>query len=118
MADIVINHGSSKGQWFKNFLKGEGKGSDYFQIFDEPFDISKVVRPRTTDLLNPVKTHDGTKYVWCTFSEDQVDYNFSNPAVLYEFIQIIIFYLTKGITVFRRMRQHSSGKKLERAVLI
>ena len=101
MADVVINHGSSEGLWFKNFIKGKGKGSDYFLNFDEPFDTSKVVRPRTSDLLNRVETTDGIKYIWCTFSKDQVDYNFSNPVVLFEFIQIIIFYLTKGITVFR-----------------
>ena len=101
MADVVINHGSSESLWFKNFIKGEGKGSDYFLNFDEPFDTSKVVRPRTSDLLNPVETADGTKYIWCTFSKDQVDYNFSNPVVLFEFIQIIIFYLSRGITVFR-----------------
>ena len=75
--------------------------SDYFLNFDEPFDTSKVVRPRTSDLLNPVKTTNGIKYIWCTFSKDQVDYNFSNPVVLFEFVQIIIFYLAKGITVFR-----------------
>ena len=59
MADVVINHGSSEGLWFKNFIKGKGKGSDYFLNFDEPFDTSKVVRPRTTDLLNPVETSEG-----------------------------------------------------------
>ena len=101
MADVVINHGSSESLWFKNFIKGKGKGSDYFLNFDEPFDTSKVVRPRTSDLLNPVQTTDGIKYIWCTFSKDQVDYNFSNPVVLFEFVQIIIFYLSKGITVFR-----------------
>ena len=101
MADVVINHGSSESLWFKNFIKGKGKGSDYFLNFDESFDTSKVVRPRTSDLLNPVKTTNGIKYTWCTFSKDQVDYNFSNPVVLFEFVQIIIFYLSKGITVFR-----------------
>ena len=101
MADVVINHGSSESLWFKNFIKGKGKGSDYFLNFDEPFDTTKVVRPRTSDLLNPVETSDGIKYTWCTFSKDQVDYNFSNPVVLFEFVQIIIFYLSKGITVFR-----------------
>ena len=59
------------------------------------------MRPRTSDLLNPVETSDGIKYTWCTFSKDQVDYNFSNPVVLFEFVQIIIFYLSTGITVFR-----------------
>ena len=101
MADVVINHGSSKGQWFKNFIRGRGKGYNYFLNFDEKFDTSKVVRPRTSDLLNPFETSDGTKYVWSTFSKDQVDYNFSKPEVLYEFVLIIIYYLGKGISVFR-----------------
>jgi len=30
MADIVINHASSKGLWFKNFLKDKSPGKDYF----------------------------------------------------------------------------------------
>ena len=101
MADVVINHGSSQGQWFKNFIRGRGKGYNYFLNFDEKFDTSKVVRPRTSDLLNPFETSDGTKYVWSTFSKDQVDYNFSKPEVLYEFVLIIIYYLSKGISVFR-----------------
>ena len=101
MADVVINHGSSQGQWFKNFLKGYGKGSNYFLNFEQKFDTSKVTRPRTSDLLNPIKTLEGERYIWCTFSIDQVDYNFSKPEVLYEFVLIIIYYLTKGITVFR-----------------
>jgi sucrose phosphorylase len=101
MADVVINHGSCQGKWFNNFIKGKGKGHDYFLNFDEKFDVSKVVRPRTSDLLNSFETNAGEKFVWCTFSRDQVDYNFSKPVVLYEFIEIIIFYLSKGITVFR-----------------
>ena len=101
MADVVINHGSSQGQWFKNFLRGYGKGCNYFLNFEQKFDTSKVTRPRTSDLLNPVKTLEGERYIWCTFSTDQVDYNFSKPEVLYEFVLIIIYYLTKGITVFR-----------------
>lgn len=101
MADVVINHGSSKGLWFKNFIRGKGKGHNYFLNFDEKFDTSKVTRPRTSELLNPIETSDGKKYVWSTFSSDQVDYNFSKPEVLYEFVLIIIFYLSKGISVFR-----------------
>tara|TARA_Y100000768_G_scaffold62372_1_gene42586 strand:+ start:2815 stop:4563 length:1749 start_codon:yes stop_codon:yes gene_type:complete len=101
MADVVINHGSSKGKWFQNFIKGEGKGHDYFLNFDETFDTSKVIRPRTSDLLNMFDTESGEKYVWCTFSKDQVDYNFSKPVVLYEFVEVLLFYLSKGITIFR-----------------
>ena len=58
MADVVINHGSSQGQWFQNFLKGHGKGYNYFLNFEQKFDTSKVTRPRTSDLLHPVKTSE------------------------------------------------------------
>ena len=43
MADVVLNHGSSKSKWFKNFIKGDGKGYDYFLNFEQKFDTSKVV---------------------------------------------------------------------------
>ncbi len=101
MADVVINHGSSEGVWFKNFIKGEGRGHDYFLSFDNTFDITEVVRPRTSPLLNTFNTQDGTRYLWCTFSKDQVDYNFNNPKVINEFVEIILYYLKMGITIFR-----------------
>jgi len=50
MADLVINHGSSKSEWFENFKKGEGIGHDYFYTAPEDAAISNVVRPRTSPL--------------------------------------------------------------------
>ncbi len=63
--------------------------------------MSQVVRPRTTPLLRETSTKEGTQYVWCTFSHDQVDLNFSNPEVLCEFVNIIRLYLDKGVRIFR-----------------
>ena len=101
MGDVVINHGSSKSKWFENFVSGSGPGSEYFLTADNNLDLSSVTRPRTSKLLSKVKTVNGEKYVWCTFSEDQVDYDFENFEVLKEFISIISFYLDNGISVFR-----------------
>ena len=101
MSDIVINHGSSKSEWFKNFLSGKGKGSNYFLSFDNTFDTSEVVRPRTNELLQKFLTNEGDKFLWCTFSKDQIDYNFSNPDILYEFIEILSHHINQNITVFR-----------------
>ncbi len=101
MSDIVINHGSSKSEWFKNFLSGKGKGSNYFLSFDNTFDTSEVVRPRTNELLQKFLTNEGDKFLWCTFSKDQIDYNFSNPDILYEFIEILSYHINQNITVFR-----------------
>ena len=46
MADIVINHSSARGLWFKNFLKGKKPGKDYFLKVNSNFNVSKVIRPR------------------------------------------------------------------------
>lgn len=101
MSDFVINHCSSKSQWFENFKKGVDPGKDYFKTASPEDDLSEVVRPRTTDLLKPVETESGTQYVWCTFSHDQVDLDFGNPEVLLEFVRIFRFYLEQGVSIFR-----------------
>ena len=61
MADLVLNHGSSKSKWFENFLKQSGKGKDFFFSVTNLFDISKVVRPRSHELLKEVTTKNGKK---------------------------------------------------------
>lgn len=101
MADLVINHCSSRSRWFENFKKRIEPGKDYFIECDPDIDTSEVVRPRTSPLLRETETLDGTKHVWCTFSHDQVDLNFENPKVLLEFVKIIRFYLDRGVKIFR-----------------
>tara|TARA_R110001583_G_scaffold44346_3_gene140522 strand:+ start:4055 stop:5824 length:1770 start_codon:yes stop_codon:yes gene_type:complete len=101
MADLVINHCSSRSLWFENFKQRRDPGQDYFFEADPELDLSAVVRPRTSSLLNEVQTLDGKRHVWCTFSHDQVDLNFKNPTVLLEFIKIIRHYLDMGVKIFR-----------------
>ena len=101
MSDLVINHCSSLGQWFTQFKQGKPPGKDYFFTVDRDFDTSQVVRPRATPLLREVQTQEGLKYVWCTFSHDQIDLNFRNPQVLLEMVKIIKLYLDNGVQIFR-----------------
>lgn len=101
MADLVINHMSARSRWFENFRQRVDPGKDYFVEASPRDDHSAVVRPRTSPLIIPVTTADGERYVWCTFSEDQVDLNFANPQVLLEFARIIRHYLERGIIMFR-----------------
>ncbi len=101
MADLVINHASSVGEWFQNYVKGTGTGSDFFIEADPRLDYSKVVRPRNLPLLTKVNTTKGEKYVWTTFSEDQVDLNFSNPVVLQTMLEILLFYIQNGSKIIR-----------------
>lgn len=101
MFDIVINHCSARSAWFENFISKQGKGADFFYTSDPANDLSKVTRPRTSPLLKEVKTAAGIEHVWCTFSHDQVDFDFTNPEVLIAFCEVIKLYLDKGATMFR-----------------
>ena len=101
MADLVINHCSARSVWFSNFIKGEGKGCDYFFTANTDDQLDAVVRPRTSPLLNEVETKHGVQHVWCTFSHDQVDLDFRNPHVLITFVSIIKQYLDAGVMIFR-----------------
>ncbi len=101
MADLVANHASSVGTWFQQFLAGEAPGKDYFFVPPDDFDTSRVIRPRSSPLLTPVETLNGTKYVWTTFSADQVDLDYSNPELLKEMLNVFLFYMEKGIRVVR-----------------
>lgn len=101
MVDLVVNHVSSQHEWFEQFKQGKKPGCDYFIEADPATDVSQVVRPRSTPLLAPVETVNGTKHVWATFSADQVDVNFANPDVLVEYIKVILFYLEIGSRYLR-----------------
>ncbi len=101
MFDAVINHISRQSRWFQAFLRGEPPYTDYFIVVDPRTDLSGVVRPRATPLLTPVETAEGVKYVWTTFSADQIDLNYKNPRVLLDIIRVLLFYVEKGADIIR-----------------
>ena len=101
MIDIVLNHASKSSKWFANFLKGSGQGHDFFKVVKDWNGIAQIERPRSSKLFQKIRTDDGVKKVWCTFSHDQIDLDFSNPDVLLEFLKIIKFYIKKNIKIFR-----------------
>lgn len=101
MADLVINHVSSESSYFKDFLEGSGPGANFFHVVDPNANVRMVTRPRSTPLLSPIATKMGIYHIWTTFSADQVDVNFGNPDVLFEYMDILLFYLEKGVRVIR-----------------
>ena len=99
--DLVINHCSRESLWFADFIGGRDPGRHYFITLPEESDTSAVVRPRTTPLVSAVHTYAGIRHVWNTFSDDQIDLDFSNPAVLREFADILFFYVARGARLIR-----------------
>ncbi|MGR9116908.1 MAG: sugar phosphorylase [Gammaproteobacteria bacterium] len=101
MTDLVINHISRENLWFIDYLSNKKPASNYFIEMPSDTDVASVVRPRSTPVLVPVHTHKGLRHVWATFGEDQIDVNFANPDVLFEFIDILLLYLEKGSRFIR-----------------
>ena len=102
MFDYVVNHFSSKGQWFQNYLEGKDGFAEFAIEVDPATDLSMVTRPRSLPLLSEYKKKDGqTVHLWTTFSADQIDFNFKSLDVLEKMIDVLLFYADQGATILR-----------------
>jgi sucrose phosphorylase len=101
MFDLVLNHCSRKSKWFSDYVGDIAPYRDYFIEVDPATDLSAVTRPRALPLLTLVHTRHGDTHLWTTFSEDQIDLDFSNPDVLFDFLDILLFYVSNGATIVR-----------------
>jgi sucrose phosphorylase len=101
MFDAVINHCSRHSHYFTGFLAGDEQYRDFFIDCDPAADYSAVIRPRALPLLTPVETAHGVRCLWTTFSEDQIDFNYKNPAVLLEMLDVLLFYTSRGARFIR-----------------
>jgi len=101
MADLVLNHCSRSSAWFRDYVSGIAPEKDYFIEADPKDDLSAVVRPRPWPLLSETDTSRGRRWVWNTFSHDQVDLNWKSPDVLFEFLDILLYYIAHGAQIIR-----------------
>ena len=106
MFDGVFNHVSSKSRRFQKFLAGDPEYQRFFRVFSSREEIDDdrlrlVLRPRTSDLLNEFATVDGPRWLWTTFSRDQVDLNFRSPKTLLEVLEILLYYVRRGADLVR-----------------
>jgi sucrose phosphorylase len=100
--DLVLNHASAQGEWFRQFLAGIAPYDHFFLTRPLDYDASTVTRPRTHPLITPYTMHDGrTLGLWTTFSADQIDLDFTEPVVLAEFLDIMLDYASRGARMLR-----------------
>ncbi len=100
--DLVLNHASAKGEWFRAFLEGREPYRRFFATRDPGYDASRVFRPRTHPLFTEFERADGSKILaWTTFSADQVDLDFSEPEVLFTMADIALTYAERGASILR-----------------
>jgi len=106
MFDGVINHVSSKSEWFREFLNRNPNYEDFFVSFDSAQAISDehlrlILRPRTSSLLTEYQTLRGPRWVWTTFSPDQIDLNFRSENVLFRVLDVLLYYLRRSADIIR-----------------
>ncbi|WET42570.1 sugar phosphorylase [Citrobacter enshiensis] len=102
MFDFVCNHMSAKSEWFKNYLQQTPGFENFFVEMDPNTDLSAVTRPRALPLLTPFTLSDNSvRHLWTTFSDDQVDLNYSNPDVLLAMVDVLLNYLEQGADYVR-----------------
>lgn len=101
MFDGVINHISQSSDWFQGYLKGEDQYRNFFTEVDPNGDYRSVTRPRSLPLLTTFETAHGTKHIWTTFSEDQIDLNFRCPQVFKKIVELLLFYAEQGASFIR-----------------
>ena len=106
MFDGVFNHVSAKSYWFQQFLAGNPEYEDFFTVFSSKTAVHDdhlklIMRPRTSSVLTEFQTISGPRWVWTTFSKDQVDLNFKNPKVLLKIIEILLYYVRRGADLLR-----------------
>ena len=101
MYDAVVNHISKSSEWFQKYLACEEPYKNYFITCDPNADYSTVTRPRALPLLTAFETKEGTKYVWTTFSDDQMDLNFACPDVLIDVMDVLLTYANRGARFIR-----------------
>ncbi|MGD9426237.1 alpha-amylase family glycosyl hydrolase [Pantoea sp. NSTU24] len=102
MFDFVCNHMSAGSAWFRHFLAQDPGWDDFFISMPPATDLSAVTRPRTSPLLTPFTLADGeTRFIWTTFSADQIDLNFASPEVLRRMVNVLLDYLIRGADYVR-----------------
>lgn len=106
MFDSVLNHCSAENEMFREYRNGNPLYQDFFIAYRSPEELTteqrrKIFRPRTSDILTRFETIAGPRYVWTTFSADQIDFNFRNPDVLMRILDGVLFYVRRGADILR-----------------
>jgi amylosucrase len=106
MIDIVLNHTSHKHEWAEKAKQGEKIYQDYFYMFHnrvlpDQYDASMPEIFPESSPGNFTWSEDCKKWVMTVFHHYQWDLNYTNPAVLVDMIDHILFYANLGVDILR-----------------
>jgi maltose alpha-D-glucosyltransferase/alpha-amylase len=103
IADLVVNHTSDQHPWFQEARRDPHSPKRNYYLWSDTPDQYQGVRIIFTDTEHSNWTWDpvAKQYYWHRFFSHQPDLNFDNPAVCLEMLDIIAFWLDRGIDGFR-----------------
>ena len=101
--DLVINHTSDEHEWFQNALKDPNSEYADYYFFREGNGGKKVPNNWTSFFSGPAWNYyeDIDKYALHLFSKKQMDLNWDNPKLRENLIEMINWWLEKGVDGFR-----------------
>lgn len=101
MTDLVLNHCSREHPLACRLWAGDATAEPWFHVMEPDFDASAVTRPRATPLITPLPNDPRGRGVWTTFGEDQLDFNYRNPEVLLDILDVAAQYVATGTRLLR-----------------
>jgi sucrose phosphorylase len=101
MADLVLNHCSSRSAWFENFVRVRPRATITSLSPMRPLIPATLCGPGPRRLLNPLWPPSRASGPCGAPSARSGGFNFANPAVVVEFVGIIRELLDAGVRVFR-----------------
>ena len=99
--DLVLACVSKKGEWFRDYADGVAPHRHFFHDVRADDSVEAAERSAAGGILRSTQTPNGERWVWATYDDDRVDLNFTNPDVLFEFLDIIFLLISKGARVLR-----------------
>ena len=104
--DIILNHTSDEHAWAQKAKAGETHYQDYYYTFEDRRipDIYEQSMPQVfpgTDPGNFTWSGEMQRWVMSVFHHYQWDLNYSNPEVLIQIVDIILFWANQGVDVLR-----------------
>jgi maltose alpha-D-glucosyltransferase / alpha-amylase len=102
IADLVINHTSSEHRWFQEArIPGSQKRNWYvWSDTDQKYPEARVIF-RDTERSNWTWDDEAKAYYWHRFFSHQPDLNYENPEVQQAILDVVSFWMERGIDGFR-----------------
>ncbi len=103
IADLVVNHTSDQHPWFQEARRDPNSPYRNYYVWSDTDQIYKGTRVifRDTEASNWTWDPVARQYYWHRFYSHQPDLNFDNPQVKKEILDVMAFWLDRGIDGFR-----------------